>query len=156
MPELRDLSLRQAETTVSTLGLKIDKIIYEPSAYKNILLDVRYEEKSIEAGTRLEEGAAITLVVGKGQGTREVSIPNIIGKTLEDARSWLLAHSLSLGSVEYDIPPTEETQSQYIVYQQTPESGTIIVEGSNVHIKLSTDIEKTFTTTEEDEEEDFF
>ena len=156
MPELRDLSLRQAETTVSTLGLKIDKIIYEPSAYKNILLDVRYDGNSIEAGTRLEEGEAITLVVGKGQGTREVTIPNIIGKTLEDARSWLLAHSLSLGSVEYDIPPTEETQSQYIVYQQTPESGTIIVEGSNVHIKLSTDIEKTFTTTEEDEEEDFF
>ena len=144
MPELRDLSLRQAETTVSTLGLKIDKIIYEPSAYKNILLDVRYD------------GNSITLVVGKGQGTREVTIPNIIGKTLEDARSWLLAHSLSLGSVEYDIPPTEETQSQYIVYQQTPESGTIIVEGSNVHIKLSTDIEKTYTTTEEDEEEDFF
>jgi beta-lactam-binding protein with PASTA domain len=104
----------------------------------------------------LEEGIALTLVVGKGQGTKEVTIPNIIGKSLEDARSWLLASSLSLGSVEYDVPPTEETQSQYIVYQQTPESGTIIVEGSNVHIKLSTDIEKTFTATEEDDEEDFF
>ena len=156
LPELRDLSLRQAETTVNTLGLKIDKIIYEPSAYKNILLDVRYKGNSIEAGTRLEEGIALTLVVGKGQGTKEVTIPNIIGKSLEDARSWLLASSLSLGSVEYDVPLTEETQSQYIVYQQTPESGTIIVEGSSINLKLSLDIEKTVTADNEQNEEDFF
>jgi beta-lactam-binding protein with PASTA domain len=109
----------------------------------------------VEAGARLEEGDAITLVVGKGQGTREVCVPNIIGKNLDEARTWLLANSLSLGGIEYDVPPTEETQTQYIVYHQSPESGTIIVEGSNVNIKLSTDIEKTIATTEE-EEEDFF
>lgn len=155
LPELRDLSLRQAETTINTLGLKINDIVYEPSAYKNILLDVHYNGNTIEAGTRLEEGDAITLIVGKGQGTREVSVPNIIGKTLDEARTWLLANSLSLGGIEYDIQPTEETQAQYVVYHQTPGSGTIVVEGSNVNIKLSTDIEKTITTTE-DEEEDFF
>lgn len=155
LPELRDLSMRQAETSINALGLSVKEIIYEPSTYKNILLDIRLGDSTLIAGTRLEEGTAITLVVGKGQGTREVTIPNIIGKSLEDARAWLLANSLSLGSVEYDIPPTEETQSQYIVYQQTPESGTIIVEGSDVHIKLSTDLEKTFTVTEEDDEEFF-
>ena len=155
LPELRDLSLRQAETTINTLGLKINDIVYEPSTYKNILLDVHYNGNTIEAGTRLEEGDAITLIVGKGQGTREVSVPNIIGKTLDEARTWLLANSLSLGGIEYDIQPTEETQAQYVVYHQTPGSGTIVVEGSNVNIKLSTDIEKTITTTE-DEEEDFF
>jgi beta-lactam-binding protein with PASTA domain len=155
LPELRDLSLRQAETTISTLGLTIKEIIYEPSAYKNILLDIRHNDLAVEAGARLEEGDAITLVVGKGQGTREVCVPNIIGKNLDEARTWLLANSLSLGGIEYDVPPTEETQTQYIVYHQSPESGTIIVEGSNVNIKLSTDIEKTIATTEE-EEEDFF
>ena len=156
LPELRDLSLRQAETTISTLGLTIKEIIYEPSAYKNILLDIRHHDLTVEAGARLEEGDAITLVVGKGQGTREVCVPNIIGKNLDEARTWLLANSLSLGGIEYDVPPTEETQTQYIVYHQSPESGTIIVEGSNVNIKLSTDIEKTIATTEEEEEEDFF
>lgn len=156
LPELRDLSLRQAQTTISTLGLTIKEIIYEPSTYKNILLDIRHNDQTLEAGARLEEGDAITLVVGKGQGTREVCVPNIIGKNLDEARTWLLANSLSLGGIEYDIPPTEETQSQYIVYHQSPESGTIIVEGSHVNIKLSTDIEKTIATIEEEEEEDFF
>ena len=76
---------------------------------------------------------------------------------MEEARSWLLAHSLTLGSVEYDIEPDEETQGQYIIYQQTPQSGTVVVEGTSVNIKLTTDIEKALITGgEENDEEDFF
>lgn len=157
LPELRDLSLRQAEATIKTLGLTMNEIIYEPSTFKNIILDIRTGDSSLVTGTRLEEGTPITLVVGKGQGVREVTVPHIIGKSFEEARSWLLATSLTLGSVEYDIPATEETQSQYIIYQQTPQSGTVVVEGTSVNIKLSTDIEKAITTYDENtDEEDFF
>lgn len=156
MPELRDLSLRQAEATVKSLGLVIKDVIYEPSTFKNIILDIRVCDTSLVTGSRLEEGTPITLVVGKGQGVREVTVPHIMGKSFEEARSWLLANSLTLGSVEYDIPPTEETQAQYIIYQQTPQSGMVVVEGTSVNIKLSTDIEKAITTNEENEEEDFF
>ena len=61
--------------------------------------------------------------------------------------------------MEYDEEATaeEEEQTQYIIYQQTPSSGTVVVEGTSVNIKLSTDIEKTITTgNEESDEEDFF
>lgn len=157
LPELRDLSLRQAETTVRVLGLQIEKIIYEPSIYKNIILDIRQGETSIVGGTRLEEGSSITLVVGKGKGTKQVTIPSLTGKSLEEARSWLLANSLSLGSVEYDTEPTDEDKDQYVVYQQIPESGTIVVEGTSVNIKLSLDGEKAIhTISQETSEEDFF
>ena len=44
----------------------------------------------------------------------------------------------------------------YIVYSQTPESGTVVVEGTNINIKLSTDIEKTITSDNEESEEEFF
>ena len=157
LPELRDLSLRQAETTIRVLGLQIEEIIYEPSIYKNIVLDIRQDDTPIVGGTRLEEGSSITLVVGKGKGTKQVAIPTITGKSLEEARSWLLTNSLSLGSVEYDIEPTDETKDQYIVYQQIPESGTVVVEGTTVNIKLSVDIEKAIHQTSQDtSEEDFF
>lgn len=157
LPELRDLSLRQAETTIRVLGLQIEEIIYEPSIYKNIVLDIRQDDTPIVGGTRLEEGSSITLVVGKGKGTKQVAIPTITGKSLEEARSWLLTNSLSLGSVEYDIEPTDETKDQYIVYQQIPESGTVVVEGTTVNIKLSLDIEKAIHQTSQDtSEEDFF
>lgn len=156
LPEMRDISLRQAEATVRTLGLKIDSIIYEPSAYRDIILDIRSEGQVIEAGTRLSEGSAIVLVVGQGKGTEEVITPSIVGKNLEEARSWLFSHQLSVGMVEYDTPPTEETIHEYIVYTQSPESGTIVVEGTNVNIKLSLDIEKTVTADNEQDEEDFW
>lgn len=157
LPELRDLSLRQAEATAKTLGLTIGKTIYQPSTFKNIILDVRVCDTSVVAGTRLEEGTAIALVVGKGKGTQKVTVPHIVGKDIEEATSWLFTNSLILGTVEYDIPPSKDTDIQYIIYQQTPASGTVVVEGTSVNIKLSTDIEKTITTNyEESNEEDFF
>ena len=157
LPELRDLSLRQVEATIKALGLTIGEILYEPSTFKNILLDIRVLGTSVPAGTRLEEGTPITLVVGKGQGIEQVAVPHIVGKSFEEARSWLLASSLTLGSVVYDITPTDETLNQYIIYQQNPLSGTVVVEGTSVNIKLSTDIEKAITTNEdENSEEEFF
>jgi beta-lactam-binding protein with PASTA domain len=157
LPELRDLSLRQAEATAKTLGLIIGETIYQPSTFKNIILDVRVCDTSVVAGTRLEEGVAITLVIGKGKGTQQVTVPHIVGKSIEDAKSWLFTNSLILGTVEYDTLPGENTDTQFLIYQQMPASGTIVVEGTSVNIKLSTDIEKTITTNyEESNEEDFF
>ena len=156
LPELHDLSVRQAERTINGLGLKVAEIIYEPSMYKDIVLDVRQNDSSLVAGSRLEEGASLILVVGKGQGTAEVSVPSVIGKSLHDARSWLLGNMLTIGVVEYDSIPTEETRDAYVVFSQSPESGTVVVEGTSVNLKLSMDIEKTITADNEQSEEDFF
>ena len=156
LPELRDVTLRQAQASLSALGLVIDSIIYEPSAYRDLILGIRKDSVPILAGTVLEVGTPIELIVGQGQGTNNVEIPNVLGKTLEEARSWLMAHSLTVGIVSYDIPPTEENKAQYIVYSQTPVSGTLVVEGNSVNLKLSTDIEKTVTADNEQDEEEFF
>ena len=67
-----------------------------------------------------------------------------------------MAHALTAGIVEYDIQPTEENIQDYIVYSQEPTSGTIVVEGSSVNLKLSLDIEKTVTADNEQDEEEFF
>jgi beta-lactam-binding protein with PASTA domain len=156
MPELRDLSLRQAESTIKALGLELGEIIYEPSTYKDLILDVRTENTPIAAGTQVPEGTVVDLHVGRGPGIQQVTVPSIVGKSLTDARSWLMGHSLSMGRVEYDVEPTEETKDLYIVYSQTPESGTVVVEGTTVNIKLSTDIEKTVTADNIEDEEEFF
>jgi beta-lactam-binding protein with PASTA domain len=156
LPELRDMSLRQAKTTLLALGLQVDSIEYEPSAYRDIVLDIRMDGAAVLAGTRLTEDTPVTLIIGQGKGTEEVTTPSIIGKPLNEARSWLLSHKLSVGAVDYDIPPTEETMQSYIVYSQSPESGTVIVEGSSVNLKLSVDIEKIVTADNEQDEEEFF
>ena len=156
LPELRDISLRQAQATLTSLGLQVDSIAYEPSMYRDIVLDIRLGDSTLNAGSRIEEGSRLCLIVGRGQGTEKVTIPTVVGKSLSEARSWLLAHALTAGIVEYDIPPTEENIQDYIVYSQEPTSGTIVVEGSSVNLKLSVDIEKTVTADNVQDEEEFF
>ena len=156
IPELRDISLRQARATILSLGLEIKDTIYEPSTYKDIVLDIRIDNQPVTTGAQVPEGTPLTIVVGKGAGVEQVSVPSVVGKSLNDARSWLINSSLIVGVVEYDIPPTEETQELYIVYSQTPQSGTVVVEGTTVNLKLSTDIEKTVTADNTEEEEEFF
>ena len=156
LPELHDVSLRQAQTSLRAMGIEVDSIVYEPSTYRDIILDVRMGDSILVAGSRLEEGSRVVLIVGMGQGTQEVSTPAIIGKTLDEARAWLLAHKLAVGTIEYDIEPTEETEALYVVYSQEPESGTMIVEGSSVNLKLSADLEKTVTADNQQDEEEFW
>ena len=156
LPELHDISLRQAEVTLASLGLEVEEIVYEPSLYKDLVLDVRQDTTSLIAGTQLQEGEKVTLVVGRGQGQEKVKVPNVTGRSLSSARSRLLSHSLTVGVVQYDIPPTSENKKQYVVYSQIPAAGTEVVEGSNVNLKLSIDLEKTITADNAEGEEDFF
>lgn len=65
MPELRDVSLRQAEIMLNAIGLELDGVIYKPSPFENAVLDQLYKGRAIGAGTEISHGEKITLVVGK-------------------------------------------------------------------------------------------
>lgn len=157
IPNLRDISYRQAEATLRSLGLEVRDVRYEPSEFKDLVLDVLIGERSIEEGERIAEGTGVILVVGRGRGTESVVVPNLHGFTLVEARSQLLSQYLTVGVVDYDVEPTEEDQNKYVVYQQYPEAGTVLQEGSRVDFSLSKDIEKAIISDNSaTQEEDFF
>lgn len=155
LPNLQDLSLRQAERTLQSLAINIANVTYAPSTFKDIVIEVRKGEQKLMVGTHLEEGDSITLVVGNGESENKVSTPNIIGCSLAEATAKLRNNSLGLGFVEYDVEPTEENEGNYVVYSQSPKFGTIIDAGTPVGVKLSTNIGKAVTANKEDEEEFF-
>ncbi len=152
LPELRDISYRQAEATLKAIGINVTDIRYEPSEYRDLVLDVRQGGASLEAGTRLEEGSNVELVVGKGKGTQQTYVPDLKGKTLSQARRILLGSRLIVGAVNYDEPSS--TDSSYI-YMQTPRGGQWVLEGSHINLSLSTNPEKRMET-DETEEDNFF
>lgn len=154
MPNLQDMSSRQAETTLRGLGLRVDENYeYEPSTFRDLVLDVKSGGKSIEPGTKLAQGTRVRLVVGYGRGTEHVTVPSVIGLTLQAARSALLRRHLTPGAILYDEEvPEGETA---IVYQQMPEPGQRLVEGETVTLRLSIHPDKAAhnrvqTTEEED------
>lgn len=156
LPDLTDVSFRQAKATLRQLELYADSVEYEPSEYKDLVLSVRRGNENLEPGTRLEEGTHLILVVGYGKGTEQVEIPNLRGKTISEARSLLLGQYLTLGHYEFDEEPTDETRDLFVVYAQNPDAGEMRLQGTQVNIRLSTDLEKAATANSQQSDEDFF
>ncbi|MCL2245601.1 MAG: PASTA domain-containing protein [Lentimicrobiaceae bacterium] len=65
MPQLEDVSLRQAEIMLKAIGLELGTVIYKPSPYENAVLEQLYKGRAINPGTEISAGETITLVVGK-------------------------------------------------------------------------------------------
>jgi beta-lactam-binding protein with PASTA domain len=76
MPELQDVSLRQAEIMLKAIGLNLGEVIYKPSPYENAILDQIYRGRHINAGSMISYGEKISLVVGK-------STENMIADTIQ-------------------------------------------------------------------------
>lgn len=155
LPELHDVSIRQAEVTLKSLGILVEEVIFEPSEFRDLVMDVTRNGESLPTGAQITEGSSVTLHVGQGKGTEMVNIPSLQGLTLTDARSLLIASHLSLGLAEYDVELTDENRDDFVIYTQSPAAGTQLLEGSRVDIKLSTNIEKAVTTGVESDD-DFF
>jgi len=157
MPNLQDMSYRQAETTLKSLGLRVDSVYeYEPSAYRDLVLDVKRNGVSIAPGEKIPVGSKVRLVVGFGRGTEQVEVPSVVGMTMQEARSTLLRHRLTVGAVYYDEP--EEEGVTTFIYRQTPVAGGHLIEGETVTLYLSKDIEKAAHTNnaQEPEEDGWF
>lgn len=157
MPNLQDMSYRQAEITLKSMGLVVDSIYeYKPSEFRDLVLDIKSAGVSIGPGQKVEVGTKVKLVVGFGRGIDKVEVPNIIGLSLQDARSLLLSHRLTIGATYYDEP--DKTNELQYIYNQFPAAGEMLVEGETVSIYLSIDQTKSakYHNTTENEEEEWF
>jgi beta-lactam-binding protein with PASTA domain len=135
------------------LGLEVDTVYdYEPSAFRDLVLDVKSDGKSVSPGEKIPVGTLVRLVVGFGRGTEPVEVPSVIGLTLQDARHLLLSRRLTVGAVYYDEPSTEGV-TQFI-YRQIPSAGQKLVEGETVTLRLSKDIEKAARASQSSEPEE--
>lgn len=157
LPNLQDLSYRQAEAMLRSLGLQVADVEYEPSEYKDLVLDIKKDDKSLPEGSKIAEGSSVVLVVGYGVGTEQVQVPDMAGIKLKDARKILLEHKLILGGINRDEELTEDNEDLFIIYQQSVNAGQYLLEGSRIDVRASTDMEKAATSASGvNDEEDFF
>ncbi len=142
MPNLVDLSLRQATSLMEIYGLQIGELTYKPDLCTNCILEQTINGEPAEAGKRVLKGAKIDLVVGQGLSKEEVPVPYLIELTAMQANELLKSRSLNVGSLNFD-PPAEnaEDSSMAKVYKQYPtytEEPSIFM-GSAVDLYLTTD-----------------
>lgn len=117
MPNLRNLSLRQASVLLLSKGLEIKELVYVDHFAENAVFDQKLGNEIIEPGTELVKGSAVTLLMGLGNGTQETSIPNLIGTSADKVREILLMSGLNLGEQVFENNDSIQHQR---VYKMTP------------------------------------
>lgn len=141
LPDVRDISLRNAKSMLESIGFQIIEIEYVPSEYKDLVKDVKIGEKILSPGTKLVKDTGIKLVVGLGElGEDQVNIPSFRAMSKEAAIQQAHANNLTIRMINYDVSPkTPEDEAKYFVYKQNPFTGTMVQGGSSVDIWLSKD-----------------
>lgn len=100
MPDLNDLTLRQARSVLETYGLRIGVLTYVPDIGKTVMKQ-SIGHKVIEPGTMVEKGLAVNLVLGEGVDNERIIVPILVGKTYNEALAALQLAGFNLGEEVY-------------------------------------------------------
>lgn len=118
MPNLVDLTLRQATQRLETYGLLIGKISYEPDIAKNVVLKQKWRGKKIAPDSLIIKGSSVDLVLGDGLNNSEIALPYLVNLTPEQAEEAIQSNSLSKGAFLFDKDVKDSLKAR--VYKQRP------------------------------------
>lgn len=117
VPDLRSLSVRHAISQLENVGLHGGRLTFVDDPH-HAVLEQKYKGRTVAEGRRLEKGAMIDLVVGRGSGAGHTIVPYLVGMSPTKARRSILSSSLNVGAEHYD---GISDMSRAIVYKQWPE-----------------------------------
>ena len=97
VPNVVNLSMRNAELQIKNYGLSVGNISYASSKFKNVVLS-----QSISSGIQVEKGTIVNLVISDGLGENKVATPDLVGIRLADAQNRLRSRGLRIGSIRFE------------------------------------------------------
>ncbi|MBR1573599.1 MAG: PASTA domain-containing protein [Bacteroidales bacterium] len=141
MPNLVGYSMRQAKAEILSRGLNLGKLIYvSDMATNNVLRQLR-RNREIPAGTMVDSGSEIDLVVGLNNTDNKTYVPGVTGMKFMRAVDVVHDNSLNIKSLHFDqTVKTYADSLDAVVYKQTPDaSRSEVLIGSDVSLYLSKD-----------------
>ena len=129
VPEIRNLSAREAYNQLAEAGLKMEKIGEE---YNSEIEAGHVVTQDPEPGKMVKEGRQVRVILSKGP--EMVKVPNLVNTTLSDARFELKNMGLQLGEPEniYDNRVPEGN-----IVSQEPRANRQVPAGSSVDVMVS-------------------
>jgi len=118
LPNLIDVSIRQASAMLVSAGLKPGRLIYKPDIAQNVVLDMLYRGQTVKADTKIPKGSIVDMVLGDGLEGSDVPLPDLTGLTLEEASNLLASSSLNKGAVSFQGIIKDSSASK--VFKQDP------------------------------------
>lgn len=127
MPAITDMTLSQAKVTLSKYNVTIEstEVVDESVGAGKIITQEPAEGKEVAAGT------VIKVTVSQG---KEIAVPDLRGRTEEDAMVYLVLQGLTLGEISRE----ESTKyAEGVVCGQSLAAGDTVLEGSPINLVIS-------------------
>mgnify|MGYP003451429531 CR=1 FL=1 len=128
VPPLVGLTLGAAAQRIAAKGLEYNSTEEESDRPAGEVIS-----QSPDAGTKVDPGSTIEMVVSSGQPDTSVTVPSVVGKTQSEAESMLTG--LGLVVTVQDQDTTIEPQDGRVI-DQSPDSGTSLPAGSQIVITV--------------------
>lgn len=140
-PEMEQLDnyvgkmLQDAKDALFALGVSEDQIVTDPvfsEEPENTIL-----KQTPDSGEQFDpEKVQITFMVSKGRET--VDMPNLIDKSIDEAKDLLKANDLVLEDADILYEPSYLHQKGYVISQEPFEPNTKVLKGEKITITVST------------------
>lgn len=139
VPNVVGYEVTQAETMLTDAELGVTHAYeYSPDVEKDRVIS------QDPVGTQMvAKGTKIKIVVSNGPEVKETEVPDLRGKTQQEASAALTNAKLNLGNISEENSPTVPVGQ---VISQSTSSGTKVTEGSTVDITISKGPEERNTT----------
>jgi serine/threonine-protein kinase len=127
VPQLIGKTMLDAKFALERIGLKLGRVTQLPSDKpKDMIFDQQFAE-----ATTLSKGQTVNISVSAGRSGGSIVVPNLIGKSLEQAESILAGKSLTIGKINFQI---SQTLLPNTVLDQYPSSGNKLNPGEKVDL----------------------
>ena len=125
----KGLAFRQLEQ----VGLKVGDTIFEPSIQRDAVLRMMFNGATLRPGALLPRFSTIDLVIGAGP-RRNISVPNLVGLTVQEAKLIIAQNLFEIGLVEHEDGGADQSD---IVYYQDPAAFDVRDQGMQIDIWAS-------------------
>jgi serine/threonine-protein kinase len=127
VPVLKGKSLLDAKFALERIGLKLGRVVRVPSNQpEDMIFDQQYA-----SGTPLKQGEFVSITVSAGRGGGIIVVPDLVGKSLSNARIILEDSSLAVGKINYQPSVTLLPNT---ILDQYPSSGNKLNPGESVDL----------------------
>ena len=143
VPQLKGKSILDAKFSLERVGLKLGRVERTPSSQpEDMIFDQQYTE-----GTPLKQGEFVGVTVSAGRGGGSINVPDLIGKSLTEARQILADSSLTVGKINYQPSATLLPNT---ILDQYPSGGNTLNPGDAVDLFVTKPIDKNIPSEEND------
>ena len=132
-PDLKDLDKSKAEEYLKNAGLVLGSVTED---YSDDVTKGNVVRQNPAPDTEVKKGDKVDIVLSKGPKISLSKVPNLIGKTENEAETLLRANKLILGKITTDTEITHDESLKGKIKYQNPGDGIEVREGSAISVVM--------------------